>query len=299
MFDKFFEKNLTFRIVIGFISAVLLSFFIFYILYVFSPTCNGLNGLQLLAKSTLSNSEILCVLYTLSIETICIFLIPAYIILFALYRKPSLILRNKQYALRESRLCPIIFVIFFVILSNIPGINLLSQINTNGVLAIIGEDSTQWLNYQRMTEFTEMLIVNCDYISLNILCMAIIPAVCEEIFFRGFLQTIATDVFKNVHVAVIVIAAVFSILHGDIFNFFPRFALGILLGYIFVFTKNICFSILAHLLHNFFAVGFGSMPDIADNLDEIGTFGNHFFLGIASLLILTGVIIFFIKRAKN
>ncbi len=85
---------------------------------------------------------------------------------------------------------------------------------------------------------------------VNLLMVAVIPAFGEEMFFRGMIQPIFTRWFKNVHVAVIVTAFFFSALHMQFYGFLPRFILGILFGYLFVWSKNLWFPILAHLLHN-------------------------------------------------
>ncbi len=288
MLERFFEKNLTYRIVIGSLVTVLLSLFVFFVGYTFAPKCNGLNGLQLLAKSNLGTAETWCVLYMLTIETICIFLLPALCLLVSLYKSPRLVLQKRHYTWREILRSPLILTLVFIALANIPGINLLSQINTDGILCIVGEDSDLWTNYQRMNDFTEMLLANSNSMILNIVCMAFVPAICEEIFFRGLLQTIATSIVKNVHVAVLLVAAIFSILHGDIFNFIPRFVLGIFLGYLFIFTQNIFYPILAHCLHNASVVLLRSVTSYSEELETIGTTDNKVLLGIASLLILAG-----------
>ncbi len=298
MFDNFFAKSLSFRIVIGFISAVLLSFLLFYILYAVAPTDNGLNGFQLLSRDVLDNNERICVLYVLSVETICIFLIPALILLWAIFRHPAKALYSQNSTAPILRKTPLIIAIVSIIIANIPGINLLSDINTQTILSVIGKDSPQWQNYLKAESLVENLMSN-DLMIVNIICMAIIPAVCEEFFFRGFMQTIATNVFKNKHIAVVVTSIIFSILHGDIFNFIPRFVLGLFLGYLFLYTKNIWYPIIAHTLHNTMVVFCNTLPDLPEEFDTIGTIGNGLIMGIASVLLLIFVIYFLITRVKE
>ena len=130
--------------------------------------------------------------------------------------------------------------------------------------------------------------------------MALVPAICEEVFFRGFLQTTAIHIFKNIHGAVILIAFIFSILHGDIFNIIPRFALGIFLGYLFAYSRHIIVPILAHMLHNSWVVVFTTQQGLfSTNLDSIGTTENLFVLGIGSVLILTGATIYLAKQSRE
>ncbi len=85
---------------------------------------------------------------------------------------------------------------------------------------------------------------------VNLLMVAIIPGIGEELFFRGLIQPIFSRWFKNIHVAVILTAFLFSALHMQFYGFFPRFLLGIVFGYLFVWSKNLWFPILAHMIHN-------------------------------------------------
>lgn len=89
----------------------------------------------------------------------------------------------------------------------------------------------------------------------NLLVLALVPAVCEEIFFRGALQQTLTRCFGGRHhAAIIVTAAIFSLMHGDLFAFLPRFLLGILLGYLFFYGHSLWVNALAHFVNNTFVV---------------------------------------------
>ena len=87
-------------------------------------------------------------------------------------------------------------------------------------------------------------------LAVNLLMVAIVPAIGEELFFRGMIQPIFTRWFKNVHIAIFITAFLFSALHMQFFGFLPRFLLGILFGYLFVWSGNLWFPIMAHLIHN-------------------------------------------------
>lgn len=90
--------------------------------------------------------------------------------------------------------------------------------------------------------------------SVNMLMIALIPAIGEELLFRGVLQRLFKEWFGNVHVAVFVTALLFSAMHLQFYGFFPRFALGLLFGYIYVWTGNLWLPIIAHLINNGMAV---------------------------------------------
>ena len=89
---------------------------------------------------------------------------------------------------------------------------------------------------------------------LNMVVVALIPAIGEELTFRGVLQQALTRKMKNPHVAIILSAAIFSFIHFQFYGFLPRMFLGILLGYMFYVTGSLCTSMLMHFLNNGTAV---------------------------------------------
>ena len=89
---------------------------------------------------------------------------------------------------------------------------------------------------------------------LNLLIIALIPAIGEEMTFRGVLQQSLTRGMRNPHWAIILSAAIFSFIHFQFYGFLPRMFLGILLGYMFYITNSLWVSILMHFANNGTAV---------------------------------------------
>lgn len=85
---------------------------------------------------------------------------------------------------------------------------------------------------------------------LSLLCVALVPAICEELFFRAGVQNLLQRWFKNPHAAVWVTAALFSLAHGELFAFLPRFLLGALLGYLYVGGGSLVVNVLVHFVNN-------------------------------------------------
>jgi membrane protease YdiL (CAAX protease family) len=85
---------------------------------------------------------------------------------------------------------------------------------------------------------------------LNIVIVAGFAGIGEELFFRGVLQRLAIWGFKNVWLAIIVTAFLFSALHLQFYGFFPRFLLGILLGAIYWYSGSLWPAIVAHFLYD-------------------------------------------------
>ena len=71
---------------------------------------------------------------------------------------------------------------------------------------------------------------------INILIIALLPALGEEMIFRGLLLPILRKWTGNAHVAVWVSAILFSAHHLQFYGILPRLVLGELIGYIFGWT---------------------------------------------------------------
>lgn len=84
----------------------------------------------------------------------------------------------------------------------------------------------------------------------NLFIMALIPALGEEMTFRGVLQQSLTRSIRNPHIAIVISAALFSFVHFQFYGFMPRMFLGILMGYMFYSTGSLWTSILMHFLNN-------------------------------------------------
>ena len=88
-----------------------------------------------------------------------------------------------------------------------------------------------------------------DYI-MSLIIIALLPAIFEEMLFRGCLQPVMINITKNVFVGILLTGILFSALHGSFYGFLPRLALGLILGYIFYFSKNLWLSIIFHFFNN-------------------------------------------------
>lgn len=85
---------------------------------------------------------------------------------------------------------------------------------------------------------------------LSLFVVSVLPAIGEELLFRGFIQQKVRDLTLNSHMAVWVTAFMFSAMHMQFEGFIPRMILGAALGYLFVWTQNLWIPILAHFFNN-------------------------------------------------
>ena len=92
---------------------------------------------------------------------------------------------------------------------------------------------------------------------LNLFMVALVPAVCEEIFFRAGIQNLLQRWLSadgrrpwGVHAAIWLTAVIFSLGHGELFSFMPRLVMGATLGYLYVYGGSLLPNMLAHFVNN-------------------------------------------------
>lgn len=92
------------------------------------------------------------------------------------------------------------------------------------------------------------------HLVFNLLMLAVVPAVGEELIFRRIIQRGLAQRWGNIHLAVWVSAALFSAIHMQFFGFIPRLILGAGLGYLFAFSGRLANPVVAHFVNNAMAV---------------------------------------------
>ena len=151
------------------------------------------------------------------------------------------------------------------------------------------------------TEMIEGLLVMNGPIELlfSLMVMAVLPAIGEELLFRGVLQSKLSEWIKKEEVSVWITAFIFSLFHLQFEGFFPRMLLGALLGYLFLWTRNLWIPILAHFFFNGFQVAgqyFGENQISDTNLEQIEEV--HWGFGLVSLILLL-IVSNFVKSSNQ
>ena len=132
---------------------------------------------------------------------------------------------------------------------------------------------------------------------LNIIALAITPAICEEMFFRGVLQKFFVTNLRNKHVAILLTAFIFSVIHMQFSGLVPRFILGAVLGYLYYSSGSLWLSIVAHATNNAMVVivTFFTNEDITTTPD-LGAYANPWWIGAIvvglAIAVLIGRIVF-------
>ena len=196
-----------------------------------------------------------------------------------------------------------LLLVIGVMLAATPFINFLGEINSNMHLPGFLRSVEEWMKTTEekaavLTKaFLKMDSIN-DLI-FNLLLIGLIPAIGEELVFRGLVQKLFHQLTKNIHAGVLIAAILFSAMHMQFYGFLPRMVLGVMLGYMLVWSGNLWFPIAGHFINNAGAVilyylfqnGFSTMDP-----DAVGT-GSDFGSVVISLLITAALLVIFYRRS--
>lgn len=107
---------------------------------------------------------------------------------------------------------------------------------------------------------------------VTILIIGIMAPLCEELFFRGCMQRMLSTAGCGVHLANWGTAVIFSAVHFELAGLVPRILLGVLFGYLMVWSGSVWSAVAAHSLNNILAGITQWMAMRGDDtlLDEIG-----------------------------
>lgn len=177
------------------------------------------------------------------------FLVPAFIMMLLL-RQPL----STGLSMSKPPRWVLLPLVAGIMLSALPFVNLTYVLNSNLPLP----DAIQRLvdALKPLEEATEKLTMafltmdNVGELLINLLVIAAIPALAEEFCFRGVMQKLFHRWFGNIHAAVIVTGLVFALIHVQFEGILPRWVLGIILGYLFFWSGNIWYPVIAHFVYN-------------------------------------------------
>ena len=124
---------------------------------------------------------------------------------------------------------------------------------------LIGVSATVFENVEWASQIDEgsidalMKMLQMDSIGdliVNLIIIALLPAIGEELLFRGIIQKELVSRIKNHHVAIIIASIIFSGVHLQIQGFLPKFFIGMILGYAYYWTKSIWYPMILHFINN-------------------------------------------------
>ncbi|MCC6720888.1 MAG: CPBP family intramembrane metalloprotease [Bacteroidia bacterium] len=247
-----------------FISQILIAFGILIInLFVFTMLagiiCKNIYGIditELMAVSENENADIKsinAIRIFQGIVSIGSFVFSSFVISYMIKQKPVEYLKlNKFLDFKLLVFIPILLIV------SVPLISWLVQINSSlelpSALSSI-ESFLRDLEAKNNKLYELMLTMNSSSdLILNIIIMALIPAVGEELFCRGILLNIFYGYTGKYYKSVLIVALIFTLFHLQFYKLVPMVTISFLLGVFVIWSKGIWASIFFHFLNNSLAV---------------------------------------------
>jgi len=232
---------------------------------------------------------------------------------FGLFIIPSLILaylfKFKWYEYLQLNKAPNIIsllIVFVLVIVSLPFINFLAEFNSKMNLPEMFSGIENWMKQSEkdalaMTE-KFLKVETIGGLLFNIFLIGVLPAIGEELLFRGIVQKIFIEWTKNHHIGIIISAIIFSAFHLQFYGFLPRLLLGMMFGYFLVWSKSMWLPIIAHFINNTLAVltyYFVNKGSISEDVETIGSKGNTLFYAILSLIFMSILLYNFYSYEKR
>lgn len=184
-----------------------------------------------------------------------------------------------------------------LIIIAIPGINFIASINAKLNLP-------EWMiEFEKSAERVIKALLESkspSIVFVNVIMIAVLPAIGEELLFRGVIQHYFCRLFRNTFWGIFVTAAIFSAIHMQFQGFVPRLLLGMIFGYLYVWTRSIWIPIAVHFVNNglivliMYLIGSGNLSPSTENIGEVNALWQ---IGVVSI-IATAVLTYTIYRER-
>ncbi|MFV0522355.1 MAG: lysostaphin resistance A-like protein [Mangrovibacterium sp.] len=211
------------------------------------------NVTMLYAAQDFNNSTYISLLRFLQVfQSIFVFGIPSFIMAYCYSEKPT----EYLYLNAKPHLQGVIYCLLLFLFA-LPIVNLSGLLNEQLVLPHALSSLEQWMKTSE--EFAQYVVQKMVDESatptwINYIVIAVVPALVEELLFRGALQRIFIKWTASMHWGIWISAAVFSAIHMQFYGFLPRMLLGALFGYVVCCSGSLWISIGLHFINNSFAL---------------------------------------------
>ena len=211
-------------------------------------------------------------------QTTGMFIFPALALAFIASRKPLDFLGFTKANAKHLLMATALMIIL------IPGINLIASLNAEIPVP-------EWMHQleQSAEALTKKLLItdSIGVFALNLFMVGVLPAIGEELFFRSVLQKYFIKLTKNSAAGIVITSLIFSAIHMQFLGFIPRFLLGMVFGYLYLWSGSIKVPMLVHFVNNglavfvYYLVGSGVVPM---EIEDIGEPSQTLYLGLGSLV---------------
>jgi len=193
----------------------------------------------------------------------------------------------------------------FITIFALPFINFTGELNSRMELPQWLSGVESWMknaeeNVALLTEAFLKVDTTWELI-FNLFMIAFLPAIGEELLFRGVIQKIFTGWTKNHHWGIWITAILFSALHIQFYGFIPRMLLGVLFGYLLIWSGSIWLPVIAHFVNNGFAVlaiHFINKNLLDPKVENIGSTPDSYYTALISFVMVC-VLLLIMKQSNR
>ncbi len=197
-----------------------------------------------------------------------------------------------------------LLLVTLLIFTSMPLIGWLAELNQAMHLPywLTGLEAWMKSSEANATKITEAFFMTGSFwgLLLNMLMIAVLPAIGEEFLFRGVFMRIFIRWLNNNHAGIWIAAILFSAIHMQFYGFIPRLLLGAAFGYIFIWTGNIWIPVAAHFVQNATSVMVAWLAGrgiISTSADEFGQSDNIYIIAVSAICI-TILLVFICRSGK-
>ncbi len=183
------------------------------------------------------------ILFTVQlINQVGMFLIPALLYAYLADPKPLAYLGWRQEGTwKQVGWVAVLGISVMVVVGTLGG--WLKEIDFGSEATALDENRDAWIR-------TYLQADNIGALLRNVLLIAVVPAICEEVFFRGIVQKFVYSFTRRWWLSIGISALVFASFHNSISEFVPILLAGIVLGWVYYYTSSIGLCILMHFMVN-------------------------------------------------
>lgn len=144
---------------------------------------------------------------------------------------------------------------------------------------------------------------NMSFLLIGVILYALLPAIAEEIVFRGIIQkSLSTKL--NGFGTILLTTLMFVMVHGSLQQTVYQFLVGIMLSYVVYVGGSVIYGIILHFLNNLFVLVFSCFDFVgylsADETVYYNIFSQIFpFMLFLLGLVLTGILFWVLKYLRN
>ncbi|MDX9908784.1 MAG: CPBP family intramembrane glutamic endopeptidase [Mariniphaga sp.] len=286
----------------GFVILVIFFSFMLLSMLLAMPLFGTDSLLQITGIADLSDPESIRVLKYFQItQSFGLFIVPSLVLAWLFHgHVAEYLLLNKKSA------SPSVLMVVALVFFSLPFVNFIAGWNSRMQFPASLENLEVWMkNAEERAAALLEVFLKVDSIGgllFNLFMIAVLAGIGEELLFRGVIQRIFTSWTRSHHWGVWISAILFSALHMQFYGFVPRMLLGVMFGYLLVWSGSMWLPVIAHIFFNAISVIGIHMIDkglLAPEFEDIGSSPGSYYLAAISLALVLLLLLLIRNENRN